>query len=187
MYESTAVWASRVSIDPLDLPDPVATLCPSYGEAHTQPVMALSRPVGTFELDLTTFKVGMPILCKYVDNKGLSYGWFPGIISRIVDARVDLEYDNGTYGYDVPFELLRFINNKASKRTFRVSHLSACVAFVLSTPHALTAALEAFQLVKTIQAEFELNDSSDDDTLSTPSHSRPATPPAILSPVHIRE
>jgi hypothetical protein len=44
------------------LPDHGSTDYPSYGAGHIRPLLALSRPVGNFEVDLNTFKKGMPDL-----------------------------------------------------------------------------------------------------------------------------
>ena len=122
---------AAVSIDPLSLPKPASTLWPAYGECHNRPVLALSCPVGTFEVDLTLFGEGVPVSC--IDANRRSYGWFPGIINRVVGDRADPDHDDGTYDYGVMFRHLRFLGKKA-KSTFHVDPAPARKAIVLSIP-----------------------------------------------------
>lgn len=97
------------SIDPTDLPAYGSTNYPSYGSAHDRPLLALSRPVGDFEVDLTMFKQGMPVSCKYI-VEGKSHGWFRGIIHRIYpDKTADIDYDDGDYDYNVSFQNIRHL------------------------------------------------------------------------------
>ena len=176
---SGADWAS-VSIDPSALPKPMSTLYPAYGEGHNRPLLALTRPVGTFEVDLTTFREGMPVSCKYIDAKKRSYGWFPGIINRIVDNKADIEYDDGTYDYNVPFRHLQFVGKK-SKRTFQVEPLPARNAIVLSIPHAREAVAEATRLVAAIEDELQFLQNQFHTAFSTPPKSMCSTPPPVLT------
>lgn len=144
------------------LPHPVDSLCPSYGAAHDRPVLALSRRVGTFHVDFTTFKLGMTVRCKHTDARGRSCGWFPGVISRIVnDAQhADIEYDDGSYDYGVPFKRLRLRSDHTSRVTFNVSHIPAPFAIVLSIPHARQAVAQALQLIHDINSSMQLEDDS---------------------------
>ena len=168
-------------LDPSSLPHSLPTLCSSYGAAHDRPVLALSRPVGTFHVDLNTFKVGMTVSCKILDTKEHSCGWFPGIINRILDdaQHADIDYDNGTYDYNVPFKRLRIRSNYRA-RTFNIAHNPLPFAIVLSNNHAREAVARALRLIEKIKAEGE-GKQSNDDTFSTPSHSRPSTPPAVIT------
>lgn len=178
--EQLMAWPHASSIDPMSLPIPLPASGPSYGEAYNGPVLALARPAGTFHVDLTMFKVGMPVMCQYLrGNK--CYGWFLGIVNRIGDAHADIDYDDGTYDYDVPFKRLRLLSGK-TKHTFQVPHLPAPEAIVLSIPHAREAVAQALQVVEAINAHFELKQNDFDHACSTPPHqSRPSTPPAIFT------
>lgn len=172
------------ALDPSSMPHPVQTFWPSYGSAHDRPVLALSRSTGTFHVDLDTFKVGMVVSCKYLDAKGRSCGWFPGIINRILGGtqKADIDYDDGAYDYAVPFSRLRPMSNYTS-RTFHVPPIPAPPAIVLSISHARRAVVQAMQLNEKIQAELE-SDLDDDGAFSTPMHSRSSTPPAVFT-VHL--
>lgn len=178
--DGDSIAAAR-SLDPSSLPHPVDTFWPSYGVAHERPVLALSRHVGAFHVDLTTFKVGMPVRCKYLDKRGRSCGWFPGVINRILNDThlADIDYDDGTYDYAVPFKRLR-IRSDHTSRTFNVAHIPAPFAIVLSIHHAREAVVRALQLIEMVKAENESNQ-EDDCAFSTHSHSRSSTPPAVLT------
>eukprot|EP00966_Prymnesium_polylepis_P322455 7378715-Prymnesium_polylepis.1 len=169
------------ALDPSSMPHPVQTFWPSYGSAHDRPVLALSRSIGTFRVDLDTFKVGMVVSCKYLDARGRSCGWYPGIINRIMNdtQQADIDYDDGAYDYAVSFARLR-PTSKYKARTFNVPHIPAPPAIVLSIGHAREAVVQAMQLIETIQANIE-SDLEDDGAFSTPSHSRSSTPPAVLT------
>jgi hypothetical protein len=171
--------APTVSINPSALPEPTATLWTTYGAAHDRPVLALSRPVGTFEVDLTTFRVGMPVMCKH-EVKNRVYGWFPAIINRIVGRTADVDYDDGTYGYNVPFRWVKAKDNNRIKRVFKVSPCQTRQAIVLSIPHAQRAVEDAFNLVQAVRSEWKL-DTASAGVFSTHCNSRPSMPPAIFS------
>lgn len=168
------------ALDPSSIPRPVQTFWPSYGSAHDRPVLALSRSTGTFHVDLDTFKVGMVVSCKYLDAKGRSCGWYPGIINRILDdQKADIDYDDGAYDYAVPFSRLRPMSNYKS-RTFHVSPIPAPPAIVLSISHAREAVMQAMRLDEKIRTDLE-SDLENDGAFSTPTHSRSSTPPAIFT------
>ena len=146
-------------IDPDDLPAPGSTDYLSYGAGHHRPLLALSRPVGHFEVDLTTFKQGMPVLCNYI-VKGKSHGWFRGIIHRIYhDQTADIDYDDGDYDYNVSFQNIRHLG-VPKKRKFEVEYLPAPKAIVLSISHAQEAIAYAHRLVQAVSVS----------ELSTPPH-----------------
>ena len=131
----------------------------------------------------------MTVLCKFLDVNGRSCGWFPGIISRIVNEaeQADIDYDDGTYDYDVPFKRLRIRSNRTSRkrsRTFKVTHIPAPTAIVLSIPHARKAVEEALNLIKMIGDEMESRTQDEDGTFSTPTNSRPSTPPAVFTSMY---
>lgn len=119
------------------------------------PLLAFSRPIGDFEVDLTVFKEGMPVLCKYiVDAK--SQGWFKGIIHRIYsNGTADIDYDDGDYDYKVSFKNLRHIGGVPKKRKFVVPHIYAPEAIVLSIPHAQEAVAHANLLVERINNQLK--------------------------------
>ena len=167
------------TVDASSLPTPSKTLWPSYGAAHTRPILALARPVGAFEVDLTVFKVGMPVSCKYIDGGHQSHGWFPGIIHRIDGDNADIDYDDGDYGYAVAFKHLRLLG-KPAKRKFEVEPLPAPRAIVLSIPHAYEAVAEAARLIRAIGEELG-GKFEDTATFSTPPQSRCATPSEVTS------
>jgi hypothetical protein len=170
------------ALDLWALPYPGITSGPSYRPCQNLPVLALSRTVGTFHVDLDTFKVGMVVRCKCLDAKGRSCGWFSGMISRIMDdtQKADIDYDDGTYDYGVSFARLRHMG-KCKSRTFNVAHIPAPLAIVLSIRHAREAVVQAMQLIETITAEVG-SDQDDDGAFSTSSqHSRSSTPPAVIT------
>lgn len=138
-------------IDPIYFPKHGSASYASYGSGHVRPLLALSRPHGDFEIDLTTFKVGMPVLCRYiVDNK--SQGWFQGIIHRINCNTADVDYDDGDYDYNVSLKNLRHLG-VPNKRKFTVKPLPAPEAIVLSIPHAYEAIAHAHGLIKRIKCQ----------------------------------
>ena len=157
------------------------TLWRSYGAAHERPVLALPPRVGEFHVDLDVFKVGMVVHCKYLDAKGRSCGWFPGVINRILNDKqlADIDYDDGTYDYGVPFKRLR-IRSDHTSRTFNVAHIPAPSAIVLSIRHAREAVVRAMQLIETINPDDKSNQ-DEHAAFSTPSHSRSSTPPAVFT------
>ena len=169
------------ALDPSSLPHPVQTLWPSYGSAHDRPLLALSHSSGTFHVDLDTFKVGMVVRCKYLDARGRSCGWYPGVIDRIINdtQKADIDYDDGAYDYAVPFSRLRPMSNYKS-RTFQVPPIQAPPAIVLSIGHAREAVMQATRLVETIRVNLASR-LEDDGALSTPSRSRSSTPPAVFT------
>lgn len=138
------------SIDPVSLPDHGSTTYPSYGSGHVRPLLALSRPVGDFEVDLTMFREGMPVSCKYI-VKDRSHGWFKGIIHRIYKYGADIDYDDGDYDYNVSFHNLRHLGIP-KKRKFTVEPIPAPEAIVLSISHAHEAIAHADRLVKRIKS-----------------------------------
>ena len=167
-------------IEPLSLPLPNTTAYPSYGSGHDRPLLALSRPVGDFVVDLTTFKEGMPVLCKYI-VEGESQGWYKGIIHRIYCNTADIDYDDGDSDYKVSFRNLRHLG-VPMKRKFTVDPLPAPEAIVLSIPHAHEAIAHAAKLVKRIRYELRRSHASDFSTpprstsnFSTPSRSTPSS------------
>lgn len=169
------------ALDPSSMPHPVQAFWPSYGSAHDRPVLALSRSTGTFHVDLDTFKVGMVVSCKYLDDKGRSRGWYSGIINRILGdtQKADIEYDDGAYDYAVPFSRLRPMSNYKS-RTFHVPPIPAPPAIVLSIGHAREAVMQAMRLDEKIRADLKRG-LEDDGAFSTPTHSRSSTPPAVFT------
>jgi hypothetical protein len=169
------------ALDSSSMPHPVQTFWPSYGSAHDRPVLALSRSIGTFHVDLDTFKVGMVVSCKYVDAKGRSRGWYPCIINRIFDdtQKADIDYDDGAYDYAVPFSRLRLMSNYKS-RTFHVPPIPAPPAIVHSISHAREAVMQAMRLNGKIRADLE-SGLEDRGAFSTPTHSRSSTPPAVFT------
>ena len=118
----------------------------------------------------------MPVSCNYIVARR-SHGWYPGIISRIVGTKADIEYDDGAYDKGVSFKNLKFLG-KREKRTFEVDPLPAPKAIVLSIPHAYEAVAEAHRLVQAIEDEFDQYVST--SAFSTPSHSRCSTPPVVF-------
>ena len=146
------------SIDAVSLPDHGSTTYPSYGSDHVRPLLALSRPVGNFEVDLTTFKEGMPVLCKHIVD-GQSHGWHKGIIHRIYCNGADIDYDDGDYDYGVSFHNLQHLG-VPRKRKFTVEPLPAPEAVVLSIPHAHEAIAHADRLVKRIKSQLDCIDCS---------------------------
>ena len=159
------------SIDPIDLPDYGSTDYPSYGSGHDMPLLALSRPVGHFEIDLTMFKQGMPVLCKYI-VEGKSHGWHQGIINRIYyDQTADIDYDDGDYDYKVSFENIRHLG-VPKKRKFQVEYLPAPDATVLSLARTIA---HAHRLVNSINCQLKRSQNSSEPPrpmsplLSTPS------------------
>jgi hypothetical protein len=117
----------------------------------------------------------MPVWCKYI-VKRRSYGWYLGIIDRIVGKKADIEYDDGTYDYDVAFKNLQFMG-KRTRCMFEVDPLPAPKAIVLSIPHAYEAVAEANRLVQAIEDELKLEQDVSTATFSTPPHSTCSTPP----------
>ena len=166
MTSASSIERPIDSIDPVSLPMYGTTAYPSYGSGHVRPLLALSRPVGDFVVDLTTFKVGMPVLCKYIVD-GKSQGWYEGIIHEIYCGTADIDYDDGDYDYKVPFHNLRHLG-VPRKRKFMVDPLPAPEAIVLSIPHAHEAIAHADRLVKRIRYELRRSHTSD---FSTPSRS----------------
>lgn len=167
------------SIDPIDLPAHGSTDYPSYGSGHDRPLLALSRPVGHFEVDLTMFKQGMPVLCKYI-VEGKSHGWYRGIIHRIYyDQTADIDYDDGDYDYKVSFENIRHLG-VPNKRKFEVEYLPTQEAIVLSLSHAQEAIAHAYRLIDSINCQLKRsqNSSGPPRPMSPPSFS---TPPSLSS------
>ena len=128
-----------------NLPDPV-DVDPAYGAAHCRPILAFTRPVGRFEVDLTTFREGMPVSCMYVVD-GVRVGWYTCIVSRIDGQHADIEYDDGEFEERVPFKRLR-MRGKKRKLTFDVAALPLPKAIVLSLPHAREAVEEAERVIE---------------------------------------
>ena len=93
--------------------------------------------------------------------------------------QADIDYDDGAYDYAVPFARLRPMS-KYKSRTFNFPHIPAPPTIVLSIGHAREAVVQAMQLIKTIQADFE-SGLEDDGAFSTLSHSRSSTPPAVFT------
>lgn len=68
----------------INLPDSREILWPSYGCAHDRPLLAIPVSTGTFKINFDDYKVGMPVLCKYITKKTKKKPkFFMGIISAI--------------------------------------------------------------------------------------------------------
>lgn len=153
------------AIDTNDLPQP-QTLWPTYGSGHNRPLLAIPIHKGSKSIDLHQLKTGMVI----------THNHCKGIISRIFSMRgkryADIEYDDGTYEYQVKLNNVKHLG-PTDVRSFVTLPLYAPTAIVLSISHARDAISTAQSLVEEIQNQL-LN-----SPWSTPPNTRSSTPTSV--------